>query len=142
LCERARGCARRPPSMPPPLQGLRALDLTDPLGYLCGRLLVDLGVEVIKVEPPGGDAGRQLAPCFRGANGRECGLFWYATNAGKRSITLALDAATAGATVRRVLDALAARVDFVLESFFPESPAARLVADIVAAHPHLVHTSV
>src|SRR5437016_5781642 len=58
LCERARGCARRPPSMPPPLQGLRALDLTDPLGYLCGRLLVDLGVEVIKVEPPGGDEDR------------------------------------------------------------------------------------
>src|SRR5215470_4492316 len=128
--------------MPPPLQGLRALDLTDPLGYLCGRLLVDLGVEVIKVEPPGGDAGRRLAPCFRGANGRECGLFWYATNAGKRSLTLALDDANGGATVRRVLDALAAHVDFVLESFFPDSPAGRLIADVVAAHPHLVHTSV
>src|SRR5205807_7067452 len=44
--------------MPPPLAGLRALDLTDALGYLCGRLLADLGALVIKVEPPGGDRGR------------------------------------------------------------------------------------
>ena len=124
--------------MPPPLQGLRALDLTDPLGYLCGRLLVDLGVEVIKVEPPGGDAGRQLAPCYRDPSGRECGLFWYATNAGKCGLTLALEHPTAP----RVLGALAGRVDFVLESFPPDSPAARLVADRVAAHPTLIHTSV
>ena len=57
---RGRECAT-PRSMPPPLAGLRALDLTDPLGYLCGRLLVDLGVDVIKVEPPGGDPGRALS---------------------------------------------------------------------------------
>jgi crotonobetainyl-CoA:carnitine CoA-transferase CaiB-like acyl-CoA transferase len=62
--------------MPPPLQGLRALELTDALGYLCGRLLVDLGVEVIKVEPPGGDPGRALAPRWRDASGREHGLYW------------------------------------------------------------------
>src|SRR5437762_482405 len=74
--------------MPPPLDGLRALDLTDALGYLCGRLLVDLGVDVVKVEPPGGDAGRRLEPRHRDANGVEHGLYWHATNAGKRSVTL------------------------------------------------------
>jgi len=56
--------------MPAPLRGLRALDLTDALGWLCGRVLVDLGVEVVKVEPPGGDPGRTLPPRWRAADGR------------------------------------------------------------------------
>jgi crotonobetainyl-CoA:carnitine CoA-transferase CaiB-like acyl-CoA transferase len=124
--------------MPPPLAGLRALDLTDALGYLCGRLLVDLGVEVIKVEPPGGDPGRALAPRQRDATGQEHGLYWYATNAGKRGITLDLRHASTPA----VLADLADRVDFLLESFPPDSPEAALVASLAASRPALVHTSV
>ena len=124
--------------MPPPLAGLRALDLTDAPGYLCGRLLADLGVLVIKVEPPGGDAGRALAPRYRAPDGREHGLYWHATNAAKLGVTLALEHAEAP----RLLAELAARADFVLDSFPPESAAARLVADIAAARPVLVHTSV
>jgi crotonobetainyl-CoA:carnitine CoA-transferase CaiB-like acyl-CoA transferase len=124
--------------MAPPLHGLRALDLTDPLGYLCGRVLADLGVDVIKVEPPGGDPGRALAPRWRDASGREHGLYWYAANGGKRGVTLALGAPEAP----RLLAALAARVDFVLESFPPDSPEAALVAGIAAARPRLVHTSI
>ena len=124
--------------MPPPLAGLRALDLTDAPGYLCGRLLVDLGALVIKVEPPGGDAGRALAPRYRAPDGREHGLYWHATNAGKLGVTLALEHAEAP----RLLAELAARADFVLDSFPPDSAAARLVAEIAAARPVLVHTSV
>ena len=37
------------------LAGYRALDLTGVSGQLCGRVLADLGMEVIKIEPPGGD---------------------------------------------------------------------------------------
>ena len=44
------------------LQGFRALDLTTLSGQLCGRLLADLGMEVIKIEPPGGDPVRKLPP--------------------------------------------------------------------------------
>ena len=44
------------------LKGFRALDLTDLKGQLCGRLLADLGMEVIKIEPPGGDPVRTMAP--------------------------------------------------------------------------------
>jgi crotonobetainyl-CoA:carnitine CoA-transferase CaiB-like acyl-CoA transferase len=44
-----------------PLEGYRALDLTDERGALAGRLLADLGVDVVKVEPPGGEA-RGRAP--------------------------------------------------------------------------------
>ena len=40
------------------LAGYSVLDLTVERGWLCGRLLADLGAEVIKVEPPGGDPGR------------------------------------------------------------------------------------
>jgi crotonobetainyl-CoA:carnitine CoA-transferase CaiB-like acyl-CoA transferase len=124
--------------MAPPLQGLRALDLTDALGSLCGRILADLGVEVIKVEPPGGDPDRALAPRWRDPAGREHGLYWYATNAGKRGVTLALDRPES----EPVVAALADRVDFVIESFPPESPGAALVERLAAVRPALVRTSV
>src|SRR5437763_913594 len=124
--------------MPPPLAGLRALDLTDALGYLCGRLLADLGVLVIKVEPPGGDGGRALAPRYRARDGREHGPYWHAMNAGKLGVTLALEHPQAP----RVLADLAARVDFVLDSFPPDSAVARLVTETAARQPALVHTSV
>jgi crotonobetainyl-CoA:carnitine CoA-transferase CaiB-like acyl-CoA transferase len=124
--------------MAAPLAGLRALDLTDALGHFCGRVLADLGVEVVKVEPPGGDPSRALAPRARGADGHAHGLFWQATNGGKRGITLALEAPRAAA----VLADLVAHVDIVLESFPPDGAAARLVAAAVAAHARVIHTSV
>ena len=40
----------------------RVLDLTGPEGVFCGKLLADYGADVVKVEPPGGDATRQRAP--------------------------------------------------------------------------------
>ncbi len=51
------------------LKGFRALDLTGLSGQLCGRMLADLGMEVIKIEPPGGDPVRNLAPFITAANG-------------------------------------------------------------------------
>ncbi|MCR4394530.1 MAG: CoA transferase, partial [Dehalococcoidales bacterium] len=47
------------------LTGFRALDLTDEKGFICGKLLATLGVETIKVEPPGGDPARYV-PSFTG----------------------------------------------------------------------------
>ena len=40
------------------LAPFRVLDLTDEKGFLCGKMLADLGVDVIKVEKPGGDTAR------------------------------------------------------------------------------------
>ncbi|TMB54038.1 MAG: hypothetical protein E6J60_09025, partial [Deltaproteobacteria bacterium] len=51
--------------MPPPLAHLRVVDLTDLRGAFAGRLLADLGADVVKVEPPRGDPGR-LVPPFAG----------------------------------------------------------------------------
>jgi crotonobetainyl-CoA:carnitine CoA-transferase CaiB-like acyl-CoA transferase len=42
------------------LSHCRALDLTDEKGFLCGKVLGDLGVDVIKVERPGGDPSRRI----------------------------------------------------------------------------------
>jgi crotonobetainyl-CoA:carnitine CoA-transferase CaiB-like acyl-CoA transferase len=119
--------------MPAPLAGLRALDLTDALGHLCGRLLADLGADVIKVEPPGGDPSRKLAPRHEGA-----GLYWRATNAGKRGVTLDLARPESAA----VLADLAQHVDFVIESLPPDAPLAGRVAAVVRERPWLVHTSI
>jgi len=44
------------------LKGLRMLDLADEKGALCGKILADMGVEVIKVEPPEGCSTRRIPP--------------------------------------------------------------------------------
>ena len=46
----------------PLLPGYRVLDLSSSMGAFCGKLLRDLGMDVIKVEPPGGDSGRSEPP--------------------------------------------------------------------------------
>jgi crotonobetainyl-CoA:carnitine CoA-transferase CaiB-like acyl-CoA transferase len=68
-------------------RGLRVLDLTQNFaGPYCTQILADLGAEVVKVEPPKGDAARAWAPPFWGG---ESPLF-LSTNRGKRSIQLDL----------------------------------------------------
>ena len=49
-------------SPPGALAGVRVLDVAAPLGAFVSRILGDLGADVIKIEPPGGDAGRHLSP--------------------------------------------------------------------------------
>ncbi|MXX31514.1 MAG: hypothetical protein F4Z51_04650 [Chloroflexi bacterium] len=72
---------------PGALDGVRILDLTSEMGWYCGKLLADLGADVIKVEPVGGDPSRGRAPYWNGTPGRETSLrFWY-FNANKRSVT-------------------------------------------------------
>ncbi len=43
------------------LDGIRVLDVAEPFGAYVSRILGDLGADVIKIEPPGGDPGRQMA---------------------------------------------------------------------------------
>ena len=49
------------------LEGIQVLDLTGYLGQMTARVLGDLGADVVKVEPPGGDPARKLGP-FAGGN--------------------------------------------------------------------------
>ncbi len=92
----------------------RVLDLTGPLGFLAGRILADLGADVIKVEPPGGDPSRAWPPFDERAGERQ-GLFWAAFNANKRGITLDVESAAG----QRGLQELARDADFLIESFAP-----------------------
>ena len=93
----------------------RVLDLTDEKGFFCGKLLGDLGADVIKIEPPGGDAARGIGPFCHDTPGSDRSLFWLAFNTSKRGITLNLETNEGQDLFRR----LAKTADFVIESFSP-----------------------
>ncbi len=72
---------------------LRVLDLTDASGVYGTKLLADLGADVIRIEPPGGDPLRQHPPFLGGVPGAERSLYWHYMNTSKRSVTLGVDTA-------------------------------------------------
>lgn len=91
----------------------RVIDFTDERGVLAGQMLADLGADVIQVEPPGGSAGRRLAPFFRQTpSGPERSIFWAAYTRGKRGITCDL----ADPRGRELAQRLIQSADFVFES--------------------------
>lgn len=98
-----------------PLAAYRVLDLTDARGALCGKILADLGADVVKVEPPGGSPARFEGPFAGDVPDPERSLYWWAYAANCRS--LVLDPGTPDG-LRRLRD-LAGRADFLLESFPP-----------------------
>ena len=49
-------------SLQGPLAGLRILELANETGQFCGKLLGDLGADVVKIEPPGGEPSRRIGP--------------------------------------------------------------------------------
>jgi crotonobetainyl-CoA:carnitine CoA-transferase CaiB-like acyl-CoA transferase len=115
-----------------PLEGTRVVEYAQYVaGPLCGVLLADLGADVVKVEPPGGDAYRHVMPVAPGL-----GRFFLPLNRGKRSVVLDLKA-EAG---RRDSERLVATADVVLHNF-PVERARRFGLDWASlhdAHPHLV----
>ena len=101
--------------LPGPLAGLRILELADETGQFCGKLLGDLGAEVVKIEPPGGEPSRHVGPFLDDIPHPERSLsFWY-YNTSKRGITLNLETADGRQLFRR----LAAASDVILETFRP-----------------------
>ncbi|MYD53423.1 MAG: CoA transferase [Chloroflexi bacterium] len=97
------------------LSPYRVLDLTDERGHFAGKLLADLGADVIKVEPLEGDAARRRPPFVDDVPGPERSLRWLAWNVNKRSVTVDLSDAAGRARFLR----LAESADVVLESFAP-----------------------
>jgi crotonobetainyl-CoA:carnitine CoA-transferase CaiB-like acyl-CoA transferase len=79
-------------SRPIPLDGLRVIEISDRIaGGYCGKLLLDAGAEVLKIEPPQGDSLRQYsASCSPVPDGDSSPFFSY-LNAGKRSMTVSGD---------------------------------------------------
>ncbi len=97
------------------LSPYRALDLAGEKGLLCGKILGDLGADVIKIERPGGDPARSIGPFYHDEPHPEKSLFWFAFNTSKRGITLNIET-TDG---REIFERLVKTADFVIESFSP-----------------------
>ncbi len=95
-----------------PLEGLRVLEFAQYVaGPFAGMLLADLGADVIKVEPPGGDAWRRYEPFAEGES-----RYFYALNRNKRSVVIDLKDAEG----RRASRALIRSADAVLHNFPPD----------------------
>lgn len=116
--------------------GIRVLDLSRVLaGPSCGQFLADFGADVIKIEDVGGDENRKWAPVVNGESAN-----YLSVNRGKRGITLNLKSADG----QRILAALVAKSDVVIDSFLP-AVAQRLGVDdakLRAIRPDLVHVTI
>jgi len=122
------------------LASLRVLDLSDESGFLAGKILGDMGADVVKVEPPGGDLAGRRPPYLAGVADPERSLAWIALNTSKRGVTLDLERAAGRAAFGRLL----AWADVLLDTFAPGALEAwdlgweRLHAD----HPRLVRCAI
>ncbi len=123
-----------------PLTGYRVLDFADEKGQLCARLLGELGADVIKVEQRLGDPTRERGPFYRDEAGAERSLFWWAMNAGKRSVTC---------DIRRpegkdVLRGLVEKSDIVIETNPPGKAAEAGLgyAALAAINPGIIVVSI
>jgi len=93
------------------LGGVRVLDFTTIVsGPYCTRMLADLGAEVIKIEPPGGDFVRIQPPLRRGKS-----AYFASLNCGKKSVAIDFRKARALEVVRKLAD----RCDVLVENFRP-----------------------
>ena len=93
----------------------RVLDLTTQQGLIAGKLMGDLGADVIKVEPPRGEPSRHIGPFYHDESAPERSLYWMAFNLNKRGVTLDLESADGRALFLRLVKT----ADFVIESFDP-----------------------
>jgi crotonobetainyl-CoA:carnitine CoA-transferase CaiB-like acyl-CoA transferase len=109
---------------PPPLAGVRILEITNLIaGPTAGRILADLGADVIKLEPPGGDMSRPIARAY-----------FYAVNFNKRSVCV--DTSTPAG--RQVVQRIAASADALIANLRPHATARMGLGP--AVNPRLVET--
>ena len=118
------------------LDGIRVLDVTQVMaGPFCSMVLCDMGADVIKVEPPGGDSTRRMP----GATGTDSPSF-NAVNRGKRGVVIDLKQSGGQAAVRR----LALASDVLVENYRPGvlDRFGLGYEDLAREHPRLVYASI
>jgi CoA:oxalate CoA-transferase len=122
--------------MPKPLAGIRVIELANFIaGPLAGTLLADMGADVVKVEPPGGDMSRATPPIRNNES-----VSFVALNRNKRSLVLDLKRPEAIEILRK----LAGKSDVFLEAYRPGAldKLGLGAADVKAINPRIVYTSV
>lgn len=97
------------------LKGRRVLELADEKGVYCGKLLADMGADVIKIERPGGDATRDIPPFARDERHPDGSLFFLYMNTSKRGVTLDITRPEG----RELFEQLADTADIVIETLPP-----------------------
>jgi len=122
------------------LGGYRVLDLTDERGLMCGKILGDLGADVIQIEPPGGSPARNIGPFYHDIPHPEKSLYWFWTALHKRGITLNLETADG----REIFKRLVKNADFVIESFEPGYMASLGLGyeELERINPRIIMTSI
>ncbi len=119
-----------------PLAGLKVLDFSRVLaGPFAGRMLCDLGADVVKIEPPDGDITRLWGKVVAGLPG-----YFHQQNAGKRNMCVDLRAAGA----RELMLEMVAQADIVIENYRPDVMG-RLglgYEDLQAVNPKIIMLSI
>ena len=122
------------------LAGLRVVELANERIAFAGKLLADMGADVILVEPPGGDPSRSYPPFVDDLPGEGRSLYWLHYHTSKRSVVIDLSEQSG----RERFQKLVASADLLLES----EPRQRLAglgldyADLLAARADLIHIAV
>jgi crotonobetainyl-CoA:carnitine CoA-transferase CaiB-like acyl-CoA transferase len=120
------------------LRGLRVIELSHERSAFAGKLLADMGADVIVVEPPGGSALRRWGPFVDDVPDPERSLAWWHYNTSKRGVVIDLEADAGRAQLRQ----LVARADLVLEAEDPGRLAERGLDYEDLARPELIWVSV
>ncbi len=122
------------------LSHLRVLDLTGAGSQYCGRLMADLGADVVKVEPPEGEATRRMCPFVGNEPGEERGIPFLSLNVNKRSVALDLGEEDG----RRRFEALARAADVLVDdgSAFALDELGLGYDALSRANPGLVHVTI
>ena len=82
---------------------------------MCGKILGDIGADVVKIEQPGGNPARNIGPFYHDIPHPEKSLSWFASNTSKRGITLNIEVTDGQEIFKRLVKG----ADFVIESFPP-----------------------
>ena len=122
------------------LAGLKVVELAQPPIALAGKLLADMGADVILVEPPGGDPSRNYPPFLDDEPGADRSLYWWHYHTSKRGVVIDLENDAGRAQFRSLI----ATADVLIEA----EPRQHLAAlgldydDLSAIKPDLIHVAV
>jgi crotonobetainyl-CoA:carnitine CoA-transferase CaiB-like acyl-CoA transferase len=99
-----------------PLTGLRVVELASEMAAYAGKLLGEMGAEVVLVEPPGGHWTRWIGPFLNDQSDPDNSMWWWHYNVGKRNVVLDLDDQADAELCRRLIGS----ADVVLEAEPPD----------------------